>query len=128
MAPATLMLYAIVAVFQMPMQDNYVLWKVIGFTGILTFGSRFIVQWIYSEKLGESRIPPAFWWQSLIASLLCLAYFMRQRDSVGILGYAVNIVPYVRNIMLVNKRKKQNGHVASVSNGAGAGAASPPVG
>jgi lipid-A-disaccharide synthase-like uncharacterized protein len=107
MAHIALMLYGIVAVFQMPLQDNYVFWKIVGFTGILTFGSRFIVQWIYSEKLGESRIPPAFWWQSLVASLLCLAYFLRQKDSVGILGYAVNIIPYVRNIMLINKQQKK---------------------
>lgn len=99
--------YTVLAVFRMPFQENYILWKIIGFAGILTFGSRFVVQWLYSEKLGESRIPPAFWWQSLIATLLCLAYFVRQQDSVGILGYSVNIVPYVRNIMLIQKQKKR---------------------
>ncbi len=90
----------------MPFQHNYLLWKIIGYSGIAVFGSRFIVQWLYSERHKESRIPPIFWWQSLIGTLLCLAYFLRQQDSVGILGYLFNIIPYVRNIMLVQRKKK----------------------
>jgi hypothetical protein len=35
--------------FRMPFQDNYYLWKAIGYGGILIFGSRFFVQWLYSE-------------------------------------------------------------------------------
>ena len=32
----------------------------IGFLGQGLFASRFIVQWIYSEKIGESKIPIVF--------------------------------------------------------------------
>ena len=101
-----LLAYALVAVFRMPLQDNYWFWKAIGFAGIGTFGTRFLVQWIYSEKHKESRVPPIFWWQSLIGTMLCLAYFVRQQDSVGIAGYCLNVIPYTRNLMLVYRKKR----------------------
>src|SRR5438094_5667127 len=93
--------------FRMPFQDNYWLWKVIGFTGIATFGSRFLVQWLYSEKHKDSKVPPIFWWQSLVGTLLCLAYALRQKESVFIAGYVFNLVPYTRNLMLIRKKKHQ---------------------
>jgi lipid-A-disaccharide synthase-like uncharacterized protein len=92
----------------MPLQDNYWLWKCIGFAGIGTFGTRFLVQWLYSEKHKESKIPPIFWWQSLIGTMLCLAYFVRQQDSVGIAGYVLNVIPYTRNLMLVYSKKRRD--------------------
>jgi lipid-A-disaccharide synthase-like uncharacterized protein len=91
----------------MPFQEHYWLWKCIGFAGIGTFGTRFLVQWIYSEKHKESRIPPIFWWQSLVGTLLCLAYFLRQQDSVGVAGYVLNVIPYTRNLMLVYRKRRE---------------------
>ena len=90
----------------MPFQDNYLLWKVIGFAGIGTFGTRFLVQWLYSEKHKESKVPPIFWWQSLVGTFLCLAYFLRQQDSVGVAGYVLNVIPYTRNLMLVYRKRR----------------------
>jgi lipid-A-disaccharide synthase-like uncharacterized protein len=90
----------------MPFQDNYLLWKCIGFAGIGTFGTRFLVQWLYSEKHGESKVPVIFWWQSLFGTFLCLAYFLRQQDSVGVAGYLLNVIPYTRNLMLVYRRQR----------------------
>lgn len=91
--------------FRMPFQENYYLWKAIGYTGILIFGSRFLVQWLYSEKHKESRVPPIFWWQSLAGTILCLAYALRQKDSVFMAGYIFNLIPYIRNIMLIRRKK-----------------------
>ena len=56
-----LFIYAALAVFRMPFQQNYWLWKAIGFAGLGTFQARWIVQWLHSEKHKESRIPIAFW-------------------------------------------------------------------
>ena len=42
----------------------------IGFLGQGIFASRFIVQWIYSEKKGESSIPIVFWYLSIFGGLL----------------------------------------------------------
>jgi len=91
----------------MPFQQNYILWKCIGFAGIGTFGTRFLVQWLYSEKHGESKVPVIFWWQSLLGTFLCLAYFLRQQDSVGVAGYVLNVIPYSRNLMLVYRKRRQ---------------------
>ena len=38
---------------------------IIGFLGQALFASRFIVQWIYSERLGVSSIPIIFWYLSI---------------------------------------------------------------
>jgi lipid-A-disaccharide synthase-like uncharacterized protein len=103
-----LLIYTAAMVFRMPFQDNYWLWKAIGFAGIGTFGTRFIVQWIHSERHKESRIPVIFWWQSLIGTILCLLYFLRQEDSVGIAGYVLNIIPYSRNLVLVYRKRRQD--------------------
>lgn len=91
----------------MPFQNNYWLWKTIGFAGIGTFGTRFVVQWLYSEKHKESRVPTIFWWQSLVGTSLCLAYFLRQQDWVGIAGYVLNVIPYSRILVLVYRKKRQ---------------------
>ena len=93
--------------FRMPFQGNYYLWKVIGFTGLAVFQARWIVQWLYSEKHRESRVPIAFWWLSLIGAWLELLYFLRQQDSVGIAGYVFSAVPYTRNIMLIYAKRRR---------------------
>ena len=39
-----------------------IIFLIIGFVGQGLFASRFIVQWILSEKKGESYIPLVFWY------------------------------------------------------------------
>ena len=41
----------------------------IGFFGQGLFASRFIIQWIYSERKGESTIPVIFWFISVFGGL-----------------------------------------------------------
>jgi lipid-A-disaccharide synthase-like uncharacterized protein len=94
--------------FAMPMHGNEYLWKTIGFLGIGVFQTRFLIQWIYSEKHKESRIPTFFWWQSIVGSLLCLAYFVRQQDPVGVAGYALGFVPYTRNLILMHRKQRRD--------------------
>jgi lipid-A-disaccharide synthase-like uncharacterized protein len=107
----------------MPFQENYALWKLIGYAGIGTFGTRFIVQWIYSEYHKEVRIPTIFWWQSIVGTILCLSYFLRQQDSVGILGYCLNLIPYTRNLILAYRKRNRSGFpIAPTIPGAGQGA------
>jgi lipid-A-disaccharide synthase-like uncharacterized protein len=100
--------------FRMPFQDNYLLWKIIGFLGMTLFFSRFFVQWLYSEKHKESKIPTIFWWQSLLGSVFMLAYSLRQQDSVYILGYLFTVIPYTRNLILIY-RKPRSGKTAAAS-------------
>ena len=91
--------------FHMPFQDSYWLWKGVGFTGLALFQARWVVQWLHSEKHKESRMPVSFWWFSLIGSMLELCYFLRQQDSVGIVG-CLNFLPYLRNLVLIYRKRK----------------------
>ena len=47
---------------------------IVGFVGQGLFASRFIVQWIFSEKKGESYIPVIFWYLSIFGGLGLLTY------------------------------------------------------
>ena len=74
-------------------------WKIVGLTGTLVFGLRFVIQWIASERARKSVIPFGFWECSAVGSLLMLSYFaIYQRDSVGVLSTAMPLPIYLRNI------------------------------
>ena len=62
-------------------------WKLIGLTGALMFGGRWVVQFIASKRYGKPVIPRAFWYMSLIGSAMTLSYFTlsAKQDSVGVL-------------------------------------------
>ena len=62
-------------------------WKLIGLTGALMFGCRWVVQFIASKRAGKPVIPRLFWYMSIVGSLMTLSYFMfsQKQDSVGIL-------------------------------------------
>jgi lipid-A-disaccharide synthase-like uncharacterized protein len=83
-------------------------WKVIGWLGNAVFFSRFFVQWYATEKLKRVVVPTAFWWLSLLGSLLLLSYalFNKHKDSVFIFAYAFTWIPYIRNL-IIHRRHKQ---------------------
>ena len=62
-------------------------WKLIGYTGALMFGARWLVQFIASKRAGKPVIPRLFWYMSLVGSFMTLAYFSfsAKQDSVGVL-------------------------------------------
>ena len=74
---------------------------VIGFVGQAIFASRFIVQWIYSERIGESRIPIIFWYLSIFGGLMLLIYAISRSDPVIITGQLFGIIVYSRNLILI---------------------------
>ena len=63
------------------------LWKLIGYTGALMFGGRWLVQFIASKRMGKPVIPRAFWYMSIVGSLMTLSYFLfsNKQDAVGVL-------------------------------------------
>ena len=79
---------------------------IIGFLGQGLFASRFIVQWIYSEKKGESAIPVVFWYLSIFGGLGLLTYAIFRKDPVIILGQSFGIFIYLRNLILIYKKSK----------------------
>ena len=78
----------------------------LGITGQVIFTFRFILQWVYSEKIKESVLPLSFWWVSLVGSSLILTYAVIRRDPVLFSGQLFGFVIYARNIMLMNKNEK----------------------
>ena len=83
------------------------LFLTIGFTGQLLFASRFVVQWIYSEKIGESKIPLIFWYLSIFGGLGLLTYAIFRKDPVIITGQLFGIFIYLRNLILIYKKKNE---------------------
>ena len=75
-------------------------WIMIGLLGQLAFSSRFLVQWIASERSGAVVIPPVFWWLSIAGSSLLLAYAIHRADPVFILGQSMGTLIYLRNLAL----------------------------
>ncbi len=62
-------------------------WKLIGYTGALMFGGRWVVQFIASKRAGKPVIPRVFWYMSVVGSMMTLSYFLfsAKQDSVGVL-------------------------------------------
>jgi lipid-A-disaccharide synthase-like uncharacterized protein len=80
-------------------------WIAIGLGGQLLFSLRFIIQWIASEKRGESYIPIIFWHLSLGGAVVLLFYAVHRRDVVFELGQAGGIIVYLRNLRLIYRRR-----------------------
>ena len=83
------------------------LWIGIGFAGQLLFTSRFLVQWIASERRRESVVPVAFWWFSLAGGVTLLSYALWRHDPVFILGQAMGLVIYARNLALIHAKNRE---------------------
>jgi len=80
-------------------------WLVIGLVAQLIFASRFVVQWLASEKRKRSHIPVAFWYLSIVGSLSLLAYAIHRRDIVFTLGQGASCFIYFRNLHLIYLRR-----------------------
>jgi lipid-A-disaccharide synthase-like uncharacterized protein len=82
------------------------LWLAVGFGGQALFGLRFIVQWIHSERRGESVVPVIFWYISLCGGAVLLAYAIYRRDPVFITGQGLGLLIYARNLALIRRAKR----------------------
>ncbi len=83
----------------------WVSWQIVGFIGQGLFTARFLVQWIASEKKGDTVVPVAFWWLSLVGGISLLVYAISQRDPVFIVGQSLGMFVYLRNLMLAARPK-----------------------
>ena len=78
-------------------------WLAFGLLGNVLFFSRFLVQWIASERAGASVVPVAFWWLSIAGSLVLLVYAIHLGDPVFVLAYLPNALVYGRNLVLLRR-------------------------
>ena len=62
------------------------MWKLIGLVGALMFGGRWLIQFVASKRAGKPVIPRAFWYMSVVGSLMTLSYFLfsAKQDAVGV--------------------------------------------
>lgn len=87
--------------------ENIPLWLILfGSTGQIIFTLRFVYQWYYSKKAGESSLPVPFWVISLVGSLMIATYGIIRLDPILILGQSTGFIVYTRNIMLGSKNRK----------------------
>lgn len=86
--------------------DIPAIWLAVGFLGQALFSTRFILQWIASEREKRSVVPVAFWWFSLLGGLTLLTYAIHRRDPVFILGQSAGLIVYLRNLYFVRREAR----------------------
>jgi lipid-A-disaccharide synthase-like uncharacterized protein len=80
------------------------IWVTFGTLGQMVFFSRWIIQWLSSEKSKISIIPVAFWWCSLAGGVITLIYAHHIGSFPFMLAQAIGIVVYSRNLFLIYRR------------------------
>ena len=101
-------------------------WLAFGLVAQLLFTARFLVQWISSERAGQSVMPMAFWFFSMGGGLMTLVYGIAKREPVIIIGQSLATIIYIRNIMLIvrNRGRRRRRWIADHPRpGTGAGSA-----
>lgn len=113
-----LVLFAALSVLSLAQERRFVdyehpwPWLLVGFTGQALWTSRFLVQWFISERLGRSVLPASFFWLSLAGAPLLFAWAVYQVDWVMMVAFALNPIPYARNLVLLRREKRREGHSA----------------
>lgn len=86
--------------------DQVPLWLLLfGSAGQIIFTLRFVYQYFYSRRRGESMLPVGFWIISLTGSAAIVAYGIVRLDPVLILGQSVGFIAYTRNIIIYKKER-----------------------
>ncbi len=80
------------------------IWVSFGTLGQLIFFSRWIIQWLSSERSKTSIIPVAFWWCSLVGGFITLIYAHHIGSFPFMLAQAIGIIVYSRNLYLIHRR------------------------
>lgn len=83
------------------------MWLVLGFLGQACFASRFLVQWLVSERAGRSVVPRAFWYLSIAGGSIVLCYAIWRRDPVFIVGQSAGLLVYLRNLILLRREDRR---------------------
>ena len=104
------MLNSIIEFFKSAISEQIVgdpIWATMALVGQFIFGARFILQWIASEYKKKSHVPTAFWFISLVGSLILLSYAIHIKNPIFMLGFSLNTLIYIRNLHLIYKHSKK---------------------
>ncbi len=80
-----------------------VAWTVVGLLGNALFGSRFLVQWLYSERKKQLLVPPAFWHLSFWGSIVQVFYALHVDKLPLLLSFGLLPFIYSRNLILLRR-------------------------
>jgi lipid-A-disaccharide synthase-like uncharacterized protein len=83
-------------------------WMCVGFLGQLLFFTRFVVQWIASERKRRVVVPAAYWYISIVGTCILLVYSVHLRNPVFMLGFGVTFFIYMRNIQLLRRGRRDS--------------------
>jgi len=78
-------------------------WTAFGFVGQSVFTARFLVQWWSTERARRTMVPRSFWYLSISGGLMMLSYALAMVDPVIMLGQAMGLVVYTRNLVLMQR-------------------------
>lgn len=81
-------------------------WTFFGLIGNVLFSSRFLLQWLHSEKQKQLVVPPIFWHLSFWGSMISLIYAFHIDKLPVILGYVFLPIIYARNLVLLSRGNK----------------------
>ena len=81
-------------------------WTVFGFLGTLLFSSRFIFQWIASEKRKRVVVPAHFWHLSFWGSVINLIYALHIDNAPIFFGVVALPIIYGRNLILLGRTRR----------------------
>lgn len=82
------------------------IWAVIAVVGTAIWSSRFVVQWLKSERRGVAYFPKTFWWLSLVGNVLLLVYVIHLGNTGLIAGLAIGPIVQVRNLMIAYRPRR----------------------
>jgi lipid-A-disaccharide synthase-like uncharacterized protein len=83
------------------------IWLSVGFFGQAFFFSRFLVQWIASERKKESVVPVSFWFFSIGGGTILLIYAIYRQDPVFMVGQGAGLMIYLRNLYLIRRKQRR---------------------
>ena len=81
-------------------------WLAFGLVSQVLFTARFVTQWIASERAKASIVPVSFWVLSIVGGTMLFIYGIQRREPIIIIGQALAILIYVRNLVLIVKNRQ----------------------
>ncbi|OQC42063.1 MAG: lipid-A-disaccharide synthase [Acidobacteria bacterium ADurb.Bin051] len=78
-------------------------WTAFGLLGNAVFSSRFVIQWLSSEKKRVLVVPPIFWHLSFWGSVIALLYAFHIDKLPVILSFLFLPFLYARNLVLLRR-------------------------
>lgn len=86
--------------------DVISIFTVVGLAAQLCFGSRMLIQWIYSEKVKAVANPAIFWWLSILGAMLMSSYGYLREDLPIMLWQGLTYYVHIYNLRLKGELQK----------------------